>query len=134
MALPTLYAKSKTGKDQVWNIEVIGNMIRTSYGYKDGAITVNEKTVDKGKNIGKKNETTPEQQAAAEARSLWDKKKTTGYGESVEASVVPQMGKQEMEQHGKILPMLCPSQAGWCALYLQQWRADEPHGEGVHGS
>ena len=74
MALPTLYAKSKTGKDQVWNIEVI----RTSYGYKDGAITVNEKTVDKGKNIGKKNETTPEQQAAAEARSLWDKKKTTG--------------------------------------------------------
>jgi DNA ligase-1 len=106
MALPTLYAKSKTGKDQVWNIEVIGNVIRTSYGYKDGAITVNEKTVDKGKNIGKKNETTPEQQATAEARSLWDKKKTTGYAESMEASVVPQMGKQEMEHHGKILPML----------------------------
>jgi hypothetical protein len=76
MALPTLYCKSKTGKTQVWNIEVIGAKIRVSYGYEGGAVTVNEKTITAGKNLGKKNATTAAEQAALEAKSTWDKKKT----------------------------------------------------------
>ena len=107
MSLPTLYCKSKTGKTQVWNIQVIGSMIRVSYGYQDGAVTVNEKTITAGKNIGKKNETTPEQQATSEARSTWDKKKTGGYAESLDDAHVPGVADAAaVAAHEAILPML----------------------------
>lgn len=107
MALPTLYSKSKTGKTQVWNIEVIGSTIRVSYGYQDGAVTVNEKVVTAGKNIGKKNETTPEQQATSEALSTWNKKKTGGYAESLDTAQVPAVASEAaMAAHEAILPML----------------------------
>jgi len=107
MSLPTLYSKSKTGKTQVWNIQVIGSTIRVSYGYQDGATTVNEKTITAGKNIGKKNETTPEQQAASEARSTWTKKKTSGYAESLDDAQVPATASEgSMAAHEAILPML----------------------------
>jgi len=107
MSLPTLYCKSKTGKTQVWNIQVIGSTIRVSYGYQDGAVTVNEKTITTGKNIGKKNETTPEQQATSEARSTWDKKKTGGYAESLDDAHVPGVADAAaVAAHEAILPML----------------------------
>ena len=107
MALPTLYCKSKTGKTQLWNIEVIGATIRVSYGYEGGAVTTNDKTITAGKNIGKKNETTPEQQATSEARSLWDKKKTGGYAESLDDAHVPAVASDgAMAVHAAILPML----------------------------
>ena len=107
MSLPTLYCKSKTGKTQVWNIQVIGSTIRVSYGYQDGATTVNEKTITAGKNIGKKNETTPEQQATSEARSTWDKKKTGGYAESLDDAHVPGVADAAaVAAHEAILPML----------------------------
>jgi len=107
MALPTLYSKSKTGKTQVWNIEVIGSTIRVSYGYQDGAMTVNNKTITAGKNIGKKNETTPEQQATSEALSTWNKKKTGGYSESLDTAQVPAVASEAAtDAHEAILPML----------------------------
>jgi ATP-dependent DNA ligase len=107
MSLPTLYCKSKTGKTQVWNIQVIGSTIRVSYGYQDGAVTVNEKTITTGKNIGKKNETTPEQQATSEARSTWDKKKTGGYAESLDDAHVPGVADAAaVAAPEAILPML----------------------------
>ena len=107
MALPTLYCKSKTGKTQLWNIEVIGATIRVSYGYEGGAVTSNDKTITTGKNIGKKNETTPEQQATSEARSLWDKKKTGGYAEELVDAHVPAVASDgAMAVHATILPML----------------------------
>lgn len=107
MALPTLYCKSKTGKTQVWNIETIGAKIRVSYGYEDGAVTVNEKTIEKGKNLGKKNATTAAEQAAAEAKSTWDKKKTGGYAESLDDAHVPGVADAAaVAAHEAILPML----------------------------
>jgi ATP-dependent DNA ligase len=107
MALPTLYSKSKTGKTQVWNIQVVGSTIRVSYGYKDGAVTVSEKTIAVGKNIGKKNETTPEQQAMSEARSTWEKKKTSGYAEALGEAQVPAVASEgSLATHEAILPML----------------------------
>ena len=36
-------------------------------------------TICKGKNIGRSNETSPEQQAEAEAQAKWDKKRKDGY-------------------------------------------------------
>ena len=107
MALPTLYCKSKTGKTQVWNIEVIGAKIRVSYGYEGGAVTVNEKTITAGKNLGKKNATTAAEQAVSEAKSTWDKKKTGGYAESLDDAQVPAVASDgAMAAHEVILPML----------------------------
>jgi DNA ligase-1 len=107
MALPTLYCKSKTGKTQVWNIEVIGAKIRVSYGYEGGAVTVNEKTITSGKNLGKKNATTAAEQAVSEAKSTWDKKKTGGYAESLDDAHVPGVADAAaVAAHEAILPML----------------------------
>jgi ATP-dependent DNA ligase len=107
MALPTLYCKSKTGKTQVWNIEVIEANIRVSYGYEGGTVTVNEKTITSGKNLGKKNATTAAEQAVLEARSTWDKKKTGGYAESLDDAHVPGVADAAaVAAHEAILPML----------------------------
>lgn len=90
-AFPKLWDISLTGKCKVWQIEVQETteghgLIRTEYGYEDGKKMVNEKVVDKGKNVGKKNETTPVQQALVEARATWSKKKDAGYKESAGAA------------------------------------------------
>jgi ATP-dependent DNA ligase len=107
MALPTLYCKSKTGKTQVWKIETIDAKIRVSYGYEGGAVTVNEKVIEKGKNLGKKNATTAAEQAASEAKSTWDKKKTGGYAESLGDAHVPGVADAAaVAAHVAILPML----------------------------
>jgi hypothetical protein len=64
---PTLFGKSKNGKTQIWQIEVIKQdpaaVIRVTYGYEGGKQVVNEKEITKGKNLGKKNETSPYEQA-----------------------------------------------------------------------
>ena len=75
---PMLFGTSTTGKVKQWCIQVHetsgGVIIRTQHGYEGGKIQTTEKTITEGKNIGKKNETTPLQQAISEARSLWQKK------------------------------------------------------------
>jgi hypothetical protein len=82
---PTLQGESVSGKSKVWCIRVVndnGNgIIETMHGYLDGKMQTNKKTIQHGKNIGKKNETTPYQQAFAEAHTSWTKKKETGYTE-----------------------------------------------------
>ena len=74
MKLDELYKRTKTGKVQVWEIEVEDDKFRTTEGQLDGKMTTSEWTVSVGKNIGKSNETTPEQQALKEAQSRFDKK------------------------------------------------------------
>lgn len=107
MSFPPLFSKSKSGKTQIWNIQVIGNLIRVSYAYAGGAVTVSDKTVHEGKNLGKANATTPEQQAAAEALSTWEKKKKSGYAEKLEDAQVPAVADAAaMAAHEAILPML----------------------------
>ena len=71
--LPTLYARSKTGAVLTWDIEVEDNMYRTITGQLDGTKVISSWTACKGKNIGRKNETTDQQQAEAEAVSKWKK-------------------------------------------------------------
>jgi DNA ligase-1 len=85
---PTLYGEATTGKAKQWSIRVFERasasgsscgVIETTFGYVDGKLQTNEKVISEGKNIGKKNETTPLQQAINEARSSWTKKKESGY-------------------------------------------------------
>lgn len=72
---PTLY-----WKDRFWRIDVHERgqtfvVVRT-YGKTTGKQTKSEKVITSGKNAGKKNETTPKEQAYNEARSLWVKQQT----------------------------------------------------------
>ena len=63
----------------------------------DGKLQEHSQVIQKGKNIGKKNETSPYTQAIAEAQSKWnDKKRKNGYNEEIplpgEAKVVSAVG------------------------------------------
>jgi DNA ligase-1 len=74
-----LYKRAVNGKVLEHTIELKDNCYRTVSGYTDGVKTTTEWTCCKGKNIGKKNETTDEEQAAAEAMASWKKKLERGY-------------------------------------------------------
>ena len=82
--MKTLYKKTSTGATQEWTIEVKGNGYRTISGQVDGKKVVSKWTECAGKNLGKKNETTPEEQAMFEAQSKYKKKLETGYTEYID--------------------------------------------------
>ena len=63
-------------------------LIKTQHGYDGGVVTLGEKVITEGKNIGKKNATTPFEQAIVEARSTWNKKVSAGYTEVTEVATV----------------------------------------------
>jgi len=84
MILPILYKRSVNNKITQWTVEVENNCFRTISGYTDGVKTTSEWTCCSGKNVGKKNETTPEQQALAEAQAMWTKKLELGSYESID--------------------------------------------------
>src|SRR5271165_992689 len=81
---PTLYKRTSTGAIQMWSIGVEGNIIVTDFGQKDGKIQHAEETIKLGKNIGRANETTPSEQALAEAASKWEGKVKKGYVEEID--------------------------------------------------
>jgi DNA ligase-1 len=83
MKLPMLFARTNTGAIQTWTIEVDGNKYRTHYGQVDGAIQTTEWTLCEGKNTGKKNATSAEDQATKEAKATWKKKKESGYFDNI---------------------------------------------------
>lgn len=82
--LNKLYSRTSTGAVQTWRIEILSNKYRTHYGQIDGTIQTTEWTTCKGKNTGRSNATTDAEQAIKEAQAIWDKKKASGYFESVD--------------------------------------------------
>jgi DNA ligase-1 len=76
---PTLYSKNNDGSIQQWNISVKDNIIIKKYGKINGKIQETKDEINAGKNIGKVNETSPEEQALSEAQSQWEKKLKSGY-------------------------------------------------------
>ena len=104
MMYPCLYKKTATGADQMWQVETDGNKIITRWGQVGGKIQEETEVIKTGKNIGKQNETSPEQQARYEAQALWTKKKTArGY---VEKLTDARKGKVDDSVGGGIFPML----------------------------
>lgn len=101
--LPTLYAKSSTGKTKQWTVSVEeenGSLFMVKeHGYIDGTIQRILKEVKTGKNIGKSNETSIEEQAIFDSESAWNKKKDSKYSETIE----------ESENSEILLPMLAHS-------------------------
>jgi DNA ligase-1 len=70
---PTLYARDTNGKVRVWWIEQEGEKYKSYSGVDGGQIVVAENTVAKGKNIGRKNQTTAEEQATKDIESKYEK-------------------------------------------------------------
>ncbi len=79
----TLYTKDTLGNIRIWYMEQSGNKFRTVSGLKNGETVVSEWTITEGKNVGKKNATTNEQQATAEIESRYKKQLKTGYFENI---------------------------------------------------
>jgi len=83
MKLPILYKRSVTGKVSTWQVEVKDECFRTISGFIDGQKVTSEWTCCEGKNIGKKNATSPAEQADAEALAMWTKRKELGSFENI---------------------------------------------------
>lgn len=83
MKLSKLYKRAVNGKILEWEIEVENNCFRTISGYTDGIKTTSEWTCCEGKNIGKKNSTTANEQALAEATAMHRKRIETGSFENI---------------------------------------------------
>lgn len=79
----TLYGVDKKDDVKVWSVWTEGNTVVVEWGKLDGK-TQTKKTVCKSKNVGRANETTPEQQATFEAQSKWNKQYDKYYRETVE--------------------------------------------------
>jgi hypothetical protein len=76
--LPVLYGTDKSGKERIWKIWVSGNTVHRIQGLTDGKKQTYERSCQ-GKNIGRKNETTPEEQAKQLAETTWTDQLDKGY-------------------------------------------------------
>lgn len=105
MKLPVLYKYTNTGSIQQWEIVVERNTFYTIEGLVNGKLTPSTPTVCYGKNKGRSNETTDEQQAFLEAKSRWQKKKDKGYSEilTAEKKFFEPMLAHEREKYEKLL-------------------------------
>ena len=70
--LPTLYGIDKRGKERIYKIRIDGNTVTRISGLVGGKCTPHTRSYE-GKYIGKKNETSPEEQALQEAEKAWVK-------------------------------------------------------------
>ena len=76
--LSKLFKRTSVGKIQEWWMEVEGDKYRTISGQQDGKKVTSAWTTAKGMNIGKSNETTPEEQALKAAKAKWVLKRDGG--------------------------------------------------------
>lgn len=80
-ALPTLYKRTVTGDIQTWWIGIQGDSYHTVSGKIDGKKVKSAPVRCEAKNVRRANSTTPVEQALAEAKAKWTKKKNEGYTE-----------------------------------------------------
>jgi DNA ligase-1 len=80
---PTLYHRSAKNAVQQWTISSDGPVVTTIWGQQNGQLQTSTQTVA-GKNIGRSNETSAEEQAEKEAQSQWEKKLRLKYSTSLE--------------------------------------------------
>ena len=102
MKFPKLYKITSTNNIQEWEIWVEGNIIHKRHGLQDGKKQHTTETIAEGKNIGRSNETTPEEQAIFEANALWVKKRDKDYRESIKELNT----EVKTSSFGGFLPML----------------------------
>ena len=93
---PTLYKRTKTGAIQQWTVSVIMDghfaTIVKNAGQLYGKLTQHQERIIEGKNVGRSNETHPQQQALMQAQSDWKKKHDEGYKSFEDLGVGRQKG------------------------------------------
>lgn len=116
--LPILYGIEKNGKIKTWEANIYlkgGTNAQTSHhafatiehGHQDGKKQLTVRDYTEGKNIGKKNETTPLEQCIAETRRKWlDKKEKESYQETVPTHIDLQPAQPAPTGGKKYFPML----------------------------
>lgn len=108
-----LFKRASGGAVQVWQIRVEPHddgtaTIVTTHGQLNGAMQEARDHIKEGKNPGKKNATTPQQQAIKEAESKWRRQlERNHYGLTVEESeakkfVAPMLAQKFTESDGSI--------------------------------
>jgi DNA ligase-1 len=102
----TIYGLEKNGKIKMWQARIYEDddiaISEIEYGYIDGKKQIVSREYTSGKNIGKKNETTPLQQAISETKKKWlDKKEKESYSDSI-----PDISVSTKKTSDKIFPML----------------------------
>ena len=113
---PLIFGKDKSGKTRVWKATVFSFTTSDAaisviqHGIYDGKLQVDSRQYTEGKNIGKKNETTPLQQCVAEVeKKRKDKMEKEGYSEDFPGreSTTSDSSTVSSQQVGrKIFPML----------------------------
>ena len=83
METKLLYGLDKSGKYKVWSIWTEGHELYIMHGSENGKMQTKCENIQ-GKNIGRSNETSPEQQAELEAMSRYRKQLDKGYREDKE--------------------------------------------------
>src|ERR1035437_545346 len=76
--LKILVGRGNNGKVLDYEIQVVKNTHRTITGAQGFGHVTSEWTICEGKNLGRANETSPEDQAYLEAKAKWEKKKKSG--------------------------------------------------------
>jgi len=111
----TLYKRDSKGKIRIINFWCEGNLFHTEAGVLDSDKLIQNITECKAKNIGKSNETSPQEQAILEMESKIREKLQEDYFET----------KEEAENNIVILPMLAKSyedekhKIDWNNCYIQ---------------
>ena len=96
MKFETLYGKDSKGNLRVWTIKTEGNSVTVEHGREDGKLT-SKTYYTKGKNLGRSNETTPDQQAILEAEARHTIQQKHGYF----------LTKEELKHTCEYEPMKC---------------------------
>lgn len=91
-----LYGASKKGKIKQWSVYVDDDIVTVEFGQKGGKLQTKD-TACTPKNVGKANETTPEEQALLEAEAKWQKQ----YDNKLYRHT-----PEEATEVGELLPML----------------------------
>lgn len=94
MTFPTLYHKTKLGATVQWTVWTEGNLIMSEHGQIGGKQMASSKKAE-GKNLGRSNETSPEDQAVLEAQAMHKNRLDRKYSLTVEKA-----------QECRMLPML----------------------------
>jgi DNA ligase-1 len=108
---PLLFGKDKSGKTRVWKATVFTfpdsnkAMSVIQHGIYDGKLQIDTRECTEGKNVGKKNETTPLQQCVSEIeKKRKDKMEKEGYSESFPGR--ESESDSQPPRRRKIFPML----------------------------
>lgn len=104
-----LYKTDSKGKTRVWWVECTQNGYEVHHGLDGGVIQTTPTIISAGKNIGRSNETTKEEQAELEAKSKYSKQIDKGYttSKTAQSSVLLPMLAHRYDKHKKKIEFPC---------------------------